>query len=251
MLSRVLISILSCLVINTAANGADAPKTGSKVTFVTDEWPGYTERNGSGHYSSLIEKLFGKDNFSITLMPWKRARAEFGKGKFDGIIGEDNMQQCEYPKWPIDSNKLGVFYRKEALAKYGGVKSLQGKKVIWVRGYDLQKFGDVKADFEVDDAIAGMKMIIAGRADVLIDYTADMQAQFEKDKISKEKFAIEDVEFSAGGIYVCFKGPKAKENAAKFDAEMDKLDASGQLLAHYKQWSTEAFYHMMKKFKAK
>jgi ABC-type amino acid transport substrate-binding protein len=246
-----MISLLSCLVIDIAANGADAPKAGSKFTFVTDEWPGYTERNGSGHYSSLIEKIFGKDNFSITLMPWKRARAEFAKGKFDGIIGEDNLQQCQYPKWPIDTNKMGVFYRKEGLAKYEGVKSLQGKKVIWVRGYDLHKFGDVKADWEVDNALAGMKMITAGRADALIDYAEDMQAQFEKDKISKEKFAIEDVEFSAGGIYVCFNGPKAKENAAKFDSEMNRLDESGQLLAHYKQWSTEAYYHMMKKFKSK
>ncbi len=233
----------------SAAAVEDESKTVTKVRLVTEYWERFTNRDGTGLYLEAVKGAIPE--MDVSIMPWKRAQTEFEGGKFDGIIGADDSLNCTYPKWPIDSNKLAAFYRRESIPKYTNVSALFGKKVVWVRGYGFDKYAQIKPAFEVDTMQAGIKMVLSGRADVLIDYLPDMRKFLESQQYAKDKFASEDVEFSAGGIFLCFKGSRAKDLADRFDAHMDKLQQTGELKKIYARYMSEKDYIEMLKHKKK
>ncbi len=238
----------SLFFLRAVAVAAEA-KTVTKVRFVTEYWEGFTNRDGTGLYLEVVKGAIPEMDFSI--MPWKRAQTEFEGGKFDGIIGADDSLNCTYPKWPIDSNKLAAFYRRESIPKYTNVSALSGKKVVWVRGYGFDKYAQIKPAFEVDTMQAGINMVLSGRADLLIDYLPDIRKFLESQQYAKDKFASDYVEFSAGGLFVCFKGSRAKDLAGRFDAHMDKLQQTGELKKIYTRYTSENDYIEMLKHKKK
>jgi len=224
-------------------------KSASKIRFVTEDWEGFTKSDGTGIYLEVIKGGFPE--IDVSTMPWQRAASEFEAGRYDGIIGADDSLNCTYPKWPIDTNKLAAFYRKESIPKYTNVSALSGKKVVWVLGYGFEKYTHIKPSFDVDTMEGGIKMVLSGRADLLIDYPSDIAKFLETQQYPKDKFALDDVEFSAGGLFVCFKGARAKELAGRFDAHMDKLQQSGELKKIYTRYKYVKQYTDMLKYKKK
>jgi polar amino acid transport system substrate-binding protein len=203
-----------------------------QLKIVSAPWEGYTEKDGSGLYFELVKKALGLKDLKFELMPWKRAQAQFERGKFDLLLGESEaIKYCDYPKWAIDADFYSFFAAKDKLAVWPPREDFSKYRFLWVRGYNLDQFDPrLKATSEVNDVEEGMKMIAAGRADALIDYDEDMREKQVKLKISADKFHVVKTNLSGGLIYACFsKSPHAKAQLEAFDKGMESMYKSGEM----------------------
>jgi ABC-type amino acid transport substrate-binding protein len=212
---------------------------------VTSQWDKYTNTDGTGIYFELLNATLGASAFKYTIRPWKRAQTEFRNGKFDFLIGEtENLPHCKYPQWPIDADFFSSFSLQKKFKKWPGTKNLGPLKVIWVRGYDLHLYApELKAFEEVDNLEQGMKMIIAERADVLIDYDQDIKDRIIQMRINSKEVTVNSTDISGGLIYLCFQNKKhLASTIATFDKKMFEMDQLGKLRTLFLKYDREKNY---------
>lgn len=224
-----------CSLLIGSHKAMSAEPASEKVKFVSEQWDGYWNKDGSGVYYDILNAVYGKEGYQLTLKPWKRAQSDVEAGLTDGIVGQDDSLKAVYPKWPIDVNAFSAFFANGLGTKWPGVDGLKGKRVLWVRGYDIGKYAPgLKVTQEVETLAAGIKMVAAGRADVMIDYSSDLATEVEKQKVDTKKFTIAETGIGGGFIYICFaKGPKGTALAKDFDERIAKAEKSGALKAAY------------------
>lgn len=228
-------------------HGADA----KKLKFVSESWEGYTNKDQTGMYFDILNAVYGANSYGMTLIPWKRAQKEFAAGKFDALVGEDSTRDVSYPRWPIDVNAFGAIFDAKKMPQWNRA-ALKDLKVIWVRGYDVSKFApDIKPFSEVQDMAQGVKMVLGGRADVLIDFQEDIEKYTQKNKIKLVNHKVEKTDVPGGFTFVCFrKGPEGAAHAKNFDMAMDKLMNEGKLKALYEKYQFGSYFEEISKFVA-
>jgi polar amino acid transport system substrate-binding protein len=224
-----------------------------KLLVVTDEWEGYTNKDGSGMYYDLLNAGIGKDSYTAALMPWKRAQKEFADGKHDVLLGADTEAKGAFPVRPIDVNTFGVLYSKAAIPEWKSDDVMKDKRIVWVRGYNIEKFMPSLTKYEeVGNIEQGMKMVASGRADVFVDYVEDMEKLVPKLKVDMKKFAFAKSSIPGGYTYVCFRDSDAgRALAKKFDENLAKLDAEHKLKTIYEKYGYGSFYEQIRDFVSK
>lgn len=208
-------------------------------TIVTTPWDKYTNPDGTGVYFDILNKVFGKNSFNYNLVPWKRAQSIFSAGTGDALLGEsDSKEYCQYPKWPIDADFFSAFHLKSKVPHWPGANKLKDYKVIWVRGYELgTAVPGLKPFAEVDDNQQGIKMIVGGRADILIDYDQDLKDYRLAKNLDEKENLVSPTDISGGFIYLCFRKNEAMKSLMnQFDKKMTDLKKNGSLLKIFKKY---------------
>ncbi len=234
------------------AQAEDAPIT--TINLITSEWPGYTNKDGTGLYFDLIKAVYEPEGIQMKfeLVPWKRAQA-LVKKTADAIVGETMLPDEDYlyPQWPIDIEEVTVIFKKGADVKWNGESTLENKTVSWIRGYDFQMYLHVKLNMlEVDNLQSGLLMLDAGRIDFLIDYEDFIMEEVEnirntvKPDFALEQYQMESLRLGAK-VYVAFvNSSRGKRLVEIFDRRMAQLYESGALDAMYKsftQWHYDQY----------
>ena len=245
----VVFAVLACAAL-ISSNPSHAAEV-KKLRFVSESWEGYTNKDNTGLYFDLLNAALGSESYEMTLIPWKRAQKEFGAGKFDGLVGEDSTAKASYPRWPIDVNAFGALYDTKKLPTWNRA-ALKDLKVIWVRGYDVNKFAtELKPFAEVQDMAQGVKMVMGGRADVFIDFQKDIESYAKKNKIKLTNHKVEKTDIPGGFTFVCFrKGDEGATLAKKFDASMDQLMKDGKLKPIYEKYQYGHYFDEIAKYMA-
>ncbi len=217
----------------------------------TTFWDKYTNADGTGLYFDILTSVYGKDKYTYTLEPWKRAQSSFVAGKGDSLLGEGpEMEYCHYSKWPVDADFYSAFYLKSKISSLPSSTKFNPYKVIWVRGYAIDTIvKGLKPFAEVDNIEQGIKMIIAGRADILIDYEADMKDYLTGKKLVSAENIVSSTDISGGFIYLCFrKGDAMNSNVKLFDDKMETLFKTGALAKIFAKYNRTKNYTQMIKF---
>lgn len=218
-----------------------------KHHVLTAQWPKYTNPNGTGFYFEFLDLIYGNKSYTYKLTPWKRAQIDFKNGKADILLGEGELNEsCHRPKYPMDIDIFAMFYSNEKFKDKPILQNLNKTKVIWVRGYDIAKYSGLTPYEEVDDLDVGIKKIISGQADVLIDYEGDIQSQLKALKINKKTFVVASAEFKGGTINVCFK---KNENSIKqvqfYENKIEEIRKNGSLEKLYKKFGLSERYKII------
>jgi len=234
------------------ARAEDEPLT--TIRLLTSEWPGYTNKDGTGLYFDVIKAVYEPEGIQIVfqLLPWKRAQS-LVKKTADAIVGETILPEEDYlyPEWPIDVEEVTVMFKKTAIAEWKGEASLENKTVGWIRGYDFQMYLQTAMKIqEVDTLQSGLLMLDNGRLDVLIDYE-DLIAEevenirkTEKPDFDLSKYQMESLRLGAK-VYVAFvNSARGKRLVEIFNRRMAQLYESGKLDEMYKsftQWHYDQY----------
>jgi ABC-type amino acid transport substrate-binding protein len=221
---KFLIFIGTCLVSLLVSAGE------KKWSVITAPWDRYTNKDGTGLYFDILNSTIGKESYNYKVVPWKRAQDQFQKGRADILMGESgDLKYCQYPKWAIDADFFSAFYLKSKISNL--TADLSPFKLLWVRGYELQNFDPkLKAFEEVDDYTQGIKKVMAGRADILLDYDQDLKEYIKIQKLDEKEFMVTPTNISGGKIWLCFgAGEKYNHLAKEFDSKMNQLHKSGDL----------------------
>lgn len=246
-----LVLLILCLY-NVIVCAEDEPL--STIRLVTSEWPGYTNKDGTGLYFDVIKAVYESEGIQIAfeLLPWKRAQA-LVKKTADAIIGETILPEEDYlyPEWPIDVEEVSVIFKKATLAEWKGEASLENKTVGWIRGYDFQMYLHAAMKIlEVDNLKSGLLMLDAGRIDFLIDYEDLIEEEVEnirktdKPDFDRSQYQMESLRLGAK-VYVAFvNSARGKRLVEIFNRRMAQLYESGKLDEMYKsfpQWHYDQY----------
>lgn len=88
---------------------------------------------------------------------------------------KDEQKFAIYPNWPHDFELTGVVSTKATMKKWRGSQNLTGKKVAFIRGYELDSYIDNKFQkIEVNDLTQAIDMVLAGRSDYAADDSDDI-----------------------------------------------------------------------------
>lgn len=115
------------LVLFLAAPGMAVEKVDS-VRFITEEWPGYTEKDGTGLYWEVLKTVYEPVAIKIeyTLVPWNRAKKTV-LVEADALVASsifDPIPGTLLAEHPIDGGYSHVLFRKGE-NQYAGPQSFK------------------------------------------------------------------------------------------------------------------------------
>jgi hypothetical protein len=174
----------------------DRPTDPKEIRLSSDTWHSLTMPDGKGLYFDIIRAVYEPLGIkvSLTIVPYARSVAMVEKKLADGWVASFFGEQPFplYPKWHFDRNTQIVVTYKASRNVFKGVKSLQGKPVIWLRDFNLDKYIPVPLTFEEIDDIAGaFPMLAAGRAAFFIGAESDIMDAIKANRIDKDLYSFD------------------------------------------------------------
>ncbi|MCP4671759.1 MAG: transporter substrate-binding domain-containing protein [Desulfobacula sp.] len=226
---------------------ADDIKT---IHVVCDEWEGYTNKDGTGAYWEVVKAVYEPLGIKVKtmVMPWKRAEMTVANKMADALLGAYYYKYKEgkeylYPKWHISiEDPVIAVFKKGTIKDWEskGIKSLAGKRVVWIRGYDFDKTllnGIRVKKHEINRHIQGLSMVDRGRMDVFLDYKYDTAPVAKKNGIDLDKHFEIKLAKLGDKLFVAFAITERSEKLIKiFDERITKLANSGKIAKIYLKW---------------
>ena len=211
------------------------------IVVVTEEWEGYTNKNGDGVYWGVIDAVFKELDISYkrSLVPWARAEKEIRSGTADVILGAyySEGQGIVFPKWhlSVEEDLMAVTQKENANS---WLFKLNQKPVVWIRGYGFETHFKNDILFqEVNNTKQGIKMVFVNRGLAHIDYLSAITPALRDMKNGTDRLSI--VKFSNGSkIYIGFsQAGKAIKHVSAFDEVMNQFVTDGTIERIYKRWN--------------
>lgn len=238
------------LVVLMVALAAGAPVFGQNITsisIVTEEWEDCTNADGSGLYFDIIRAVFEPEKIKVSfqLMPYARAVETVQGKKADAVVGTyaDEVDGAVYPKWHFSADDVSALTLKGGPVKIADEKSLAGKRVAWLRGYDYGDYIDQKMTVTVlDKRDNAINMLLRKRIDVFLDNPWDTAATIEEMKLDMDKFDLKVIKYL--DLYTAFAGTdKGRALARIWDRNFKKLLDSGKLKSLFEKYDMMDVYH--------
>ncbi len=217
-----LLLLLLCLPVNSYSE---------KIVMCSAEFPGFTNKDGSGYYWDILREIFTNDGreFEAASIPFTRCLISLEQGKVDGVAAffktAKREQKFSYAKSRIHFSSYGLFYLKNSV--FNGLSKMEGR-VGKVRGYGFSSWLPADMNFELlKDPRQGIKMLDAGRIKYYAEDTADFE--FTLKKIPGARlFDYNRTIFLTKDLFSAFsKTSRGKRLANEFDQGLAKLAKSG------------------------
>jgi len=197
-----------------------------QINVGSDQWPGFTNADGTGIYYNLLKRIYAEHNLEIKIETYNRVLNSFHQNKLDIAIGvyREHVQQGIIPDWFLDTEYPVIAFYDPSVTKITNVSDIKNKLVSWKRGYHFELFiSDIKNVYLVNNTETGFELLNKKRVDVFMDYPKNIPKKYQQKFLSFEIVP-------ARHIYLAFQNTKnGKFLAKKFDQSMTKLRASGEL----------------------
>ena len=222
--SPLLIALIStCL-------GFQPAQAAEPIIVVSDTWENFVSEDGSGYYLDLLRMAFPSPQYELKLsiLPYSRALHSIKSNQADIVLG---IWANEYPhalltKFPIEVDLYDAAFRKEQ-APLNSITSFDGLRIIARVGYGIDHLlNNPKSYEEYTDIGVMLKMIQHGRADILLDYTAELELAMNLQEINDELTTQENVLAEYAYFGFCSK-PSCIELKQKFDQSFIKSHQEG------------------------
>ncbi|MBV1919559.1 MAG: transporter substrate-binding domain-containing protein [Pseudomonadales bacterium] len=223
---RVFIVILGLLFVN----GVIA----EPLKVVTDEWEGYTSKEGKGYYMDLLRAIYNDpaDSLNISVLPYARSLAMVKNGTADMVLGVyfGEIPNKHMAAYVVEQDLVDVVVSSATAKDWKGMVSLEGKAVLAKIGYAFDAITDVKMKYTEKTALANMlKMVSAGRADAVLDYKAGLEPLMEGAGLAKDKYTIIESVLSSPIYFGFADTPKGIAAKATFEKRFKELYESGDI----------------------
>ncbi|HNZ26468.1 MAG TPA: transporter substrate-binding domain-containing protein [Spirochaetota bacterium] len=208
------------------------------VKIVTEEWEDFTNADGTGIYFDIFREVFEKNGYTldISIMKYIQAKKRIQSGESDVVLGvyEGEETGMIFPKYHFSADDVTVWYLKGR--SYKNEKSLENKKVGWIRGYDYEKYININMNIQkLDTRESGVNMLLKKRLDYFIDNIYDVELAIENLGLDSKNFETKLIKFL--NLYPCFANNDKGATLSKiWDREMSKLVKSGKIKELHKEY---------------
>jgi len=216
--------IIIFLVLISSLFSAQNPK---EIIVVTESWKGATNRDGTGLYWAIMEKVYAPLGYTIVKKhsSYSRATELVQRKEADCWLGayKDEKELALYPKYYFDQDVVIALYRSETIEVWRGQQSLEGLKVGWIRGYDFDKYLTTKVKKkELSGRKNGLKLLKSEHIDVFLDDKDDLTDVMETNNFSLKEYT-KRVVFQLK-LYPAFsKTPRGEKLMKIWDERMKNL----------------------------
>lgn len=214
------------------------------MSVVAPEWEGYTNADGTGLYWDIFRAIYEPEGIKVNpkTVPWNRAMKMVSKYRtYNAIVGEyrNTDEQVIFPIYPIDVEYMSVLSKKQNGANWGGLKSLSGRTVGWIKDYDV--IHESKRDFtlkEFRNIEQGIRLLEAGTIDFLIDDWDEIAAAMQEYKMSTTEYSVNEMP-EGKDLFAAFSIDNlSRELIVIYNERIPELAESGELAKIYEKWDT-------------
>ncbi|WP_166405087.1 substrate-binding periplasmic protein [Desulfonema ishimotonii] len=214
----------------------------TSIKIVTPAWESQTNEDGTGLLFDIVRNVYEPVGIKMEyeIVPWKRAEVMLAAKRADAMLSARKRKDRLTPEYPMWMEYTAAVFRKDNVTDWNGVKTLEGKKSIWLRGYDFHTDDKLKRLnlrwYEVDSYAQGWAMLNKkGRADFFLDALVDMSQYIRKNRINMSQYQIEALWGEPS--YMSFAKTEKSDRLIKiYDERIVKLFKSGELKKLFDKW---------------
>jgi len=217
----------------------------TKVVGISEEWKGATEKNCKGLYWEVATEVFALDNIKLKckLAPYARGVKLVEKKKVDFWVGsyKDEEDFPYYPEVAISADNVSILY-DITRQTFNKLEDIKDKRVAWIRDYDYDQYIDIPMKIrEIKNKRAGIKMLLLGRIDFLMDAKIELNNALKDIKKDTKNLTIKT--FMELKTYMAFaKNERGKKLVKLWDKNMKILNKNGKLKEIYSRYHDSDFY---------
>lgn len=216
-------------------------KADETVLIASEEWANQTNRDGSGIYWDLIKKVFANAGYQVKI----RIRSYQGsvellkRQKVDAVVGlyAGEQENVFYPVNHFDCEVIQALYLKSKFSGEIKQKSLQNKKVCWIKGYNIGEYLNVNVrSREISSREDALSLVFNRKVDFFLDAKIDLTFLLKSLKMT-ERLKLKRTDLSRENLYICFVfNNKGKKLAEIFDKQFSRIKESGELKTLYQKY---------------
>ena len=206
------------------------------ITVVAGAWGEFSKADGTGLYFDVLREALAQSDIelNIRVTNWKRAKQMFYAGRADVLLADfrGSGDRRFVPDWHLNMDPPVLLF---SLQPVKDLRSLQGKAVGWMLGYDYGDYLPVAVNgIEVSAEKFGFDMLQFGRLDAYISYQDNVPdgllPQLQQRQLTP-----------AQALYPLFQNTfSGRQLAADFDLGMQRLYQSGRLHQLYGKYYQKA-----------
>lgn len=205
-----------------------------QILVVTDEWEGYTSKEGKGYYMELLQKVYSEpsDNLEFLVVPYARSLGMIEGGNADIVLGiyRGEIPDKHLAAYVVEQDLVDVLVSGETAKKWKGMQALEGKVVLAKIGYAFDDITDVKMNYSEKSSLEGMiKMLSVGRAEGVLDYEADLMPLVRKAGLDKKGYKVIKSVLSSPIYFAFADNAKGEALKARFEKRFKEMYEAGEI----------------------
>ncbi len=212
-----------------------------EVVSTSPSWETFTNKDGSGLYHEILQKVFALYDIPVRHIYSKSSRSE------DLVIeNQADMMTCDdratsplvLARYPMYENDFYVFFNKKRIGPWKGIETLRGKEVLSQPTYYSQ--ANFSVPVSIKDILTGrqaLEMILMDRSDFYVDDLTLINQSIKEHSapISKDDFDIKKIgQRSYHPLFNTTERGRAIHDM--YDNGMIQLHKSGTLKPIYEKW---------------
>ena len=217
----------------------------SSVLWVTEEWKGFTDFDGSGIYNAVVRMAFAQQGLAVQqeYMPFARSlhlidtrKADFAGGVSDNVAVRKGYLRSDYP---IAITRIQALFHREKLPDWRGIDSLKSGTVV-ASSYQPEQIGlnSESALVEiVDSREQALNMLLSGRVSYFIEDEKVLNTTLQSRPDVYNDYVVRHVGYSQY-FMVSPPGERGSKIMSAYNRGILKLHQSGDLKPIYDR------YHM-------
>lgn len=238
-------TILFCLLMLPGPACAAAGNASNRIRhihIVTPAWKNQTHADGTGLFFEILRRVYEPEGIRMEfeIVPWKRAHAMIDANQADARLAIIRTSPDQWmPRYPLYVDYTVAVFRPETIQQWKGRESLDGKRAVTMRGYqlwDLSYFDGLRLDWsEVNTHEQAWKMLDSGRVDVYLDALIDVEPYIHEHQVDRRRYRLEVL--YGRNAYVEFAHSERSERLmAIYERRIVELQESGELEALFRKW---------------
>ena len=213
----------------------------SEIIMASEEWANATNRDGTGLYWDIFRTVYEpvgiKTKFIIQSLNGSVRLVK--KNRVDAAVGiyPEMIQGALFSQYPFVKDYVLVLFKKNSVPQWNGQKTLQDKKVAWLKGYAYDKYLEVpvvKAEFGRREDI--LRRLDQDQIDFFMDSRNDMESVLNQGIIEVGRYTVETV-LDLDRYLVFATNSKGRKLKKIFDHRFPRLVQSGEIEKLLAKWN--------------
>lgn len=204
----------------------------NSINIATDEWLNYSNKDQSGYYFGLLQRVYPNHFYNVQFMPYLRSIAMLDQQQVDIVFGgaADDFASANCSTFPIEIDRSDMLISPELAEYYSTLKDLIGKQVVSQLGYDWQDLLPEGVNYREYASLEQMiKLLHHKRVDAVLNYQEDINHLLEqKPELAGDYVLVENV-LQYSSTFCFAANPRGRYLQTRFDEIMPILVSSGEL----------------------
>ncbi|WP_206483654.1 transporter substrate-binding domain-containing protein [Thalassotalea sp. G2M2-11] len=212
----------------------------TEISWATEEWPNYTDRDGSGFYHELFNTIFAKSPYTLTVqyVPWKRAINHVSENKAHLTGALPKGKNYNYAEQPVLTQPISILIKHDA--SINSLVQLSTQLGTWPERYKTELFQPEIAPYikgvGSQQRKGALNLLINDKVQYYLDIRSMIEAQLTNLSAEQRKnYRI--IDLSSLNLYFIFSEDKQGQAVKRFyDHAFQQLLSEGVLQEIYNKY---------------